>query len=602
MAPGANGAPTRVRESWGISMTETDRRQRLITSTPHLTPDEVATRAFGTGFRGYAEPEVRGFLKRIAEQLTAHRERENELVAAIDALEEQLRQPRPLSERELLDALGEETARLLRSAREAADDIRRKAEERAQQILDDASAAAEQMRAEAHDILAVRTQEAESHVAMIMDGAEDRAKEVCDTAIRESEALIEAARKQGREMLDEAKAARERVLGDLVRRRALLHAQIEALRGGRDNLLDAYRVVKRTFLEATEALTQIESRAAEERTTTAPEPLDIAAEIAKEVEALEDADTDVATPPEVIDLTTSGETPEGGEEDFERSKSSAMSDVESLFARIRAGQHLQEHENAPAAVATVADPAADAVGSETEPEPGREVVEDPKLTPADWRALRARELDPLLAPLLKRAKRAVQDDQNALLDAVRRHKGRPSSAQVLPELDGVLSTWTEVMRDAVDHAYGAGRVAAGDEVRRDANAQLHREAADAVVSPLRVRITVAIDSGETGDTGGLVERIGARYREWKNQSLERSLTEVLAMVWSRGVYDALPEGAVMWWVPFEEGRCSDCDDNGLEATVKGDEFPTGASLPPAHPGCMCLLAPADLVAGPSAHS
>ena len=33
----------------------------------------------------------------------------------------------------------------------------------------------------------------------------------------------------------------------------------------------------------------------------------------------------------------------------------------------------------------------------------------------------------------------------------------------------------------------------------------------------------------SGDTGGLVERIGARYREWKNQSLERSLGEVLAV-------------------------------------------------------------------------
>ena len=118
-----------------------------------------------------------------------------------------------------------------------------------------------------------------------------------------------------------------------------------------------------------------------------------------------------------------------------------------------------------------------------------------------------------------------------------------------------------------------------------------------VIGPLRERLSVAIDSGDAGDTGGLVERIGARYREWKNQSLERSLGEVLASAWTRGVYDAVPDEAVLWWIPFEEGRCSDCDDNALEPTVKGKQFPTGQALPPAHPGCKCLLVPAGLLEG-----
>ena len=115
-------------------MTDSDRRQRLITSTPQFTPEEVAARAFSTGFRGYSEAEVRGFLKRVSEQLSVARERERELEGAVDALEEQLRQPRPLNEKDLLDALGEETAHLLRSAREAADNIRKKSEERAAEL------------------------------------------------------------------------------------------------------------------------------------------------------------------------------------------------------------------------------------------------------------------------------------------------------------------------------------------------------------------------------------------------------------------------------------------------------------------------------------
>jgi DivIVA domain-containing protein len=578
-------------------MTETDRRQRLITSTPSLSPEEVASRSFGTGFRGYSEAEVRGFLKRVSEQLAAARDREHELEAAVDALEDQLREPRPLNEKELLDALGEETARLLRSAREAGENIRKKSEERAAEMLDEATTSAERMRTEAEEVLAVRTREAEQHVAEIMATANAQVKELSDAATAESDGMVDAARTQGREMLDEAKAARERVLGDLVRRRALLNAQIEVLRRGRDHLLDAYRNVKRTFLEATEALGEVEARAAAERSisTAAGEPLDIAAEIAAEIEALDASDTaaELEAPEiDVVDLVAAEARAGDDHEDDEHDdrSSGALADVDSLFARLRSNH--TPAAPAPAAVATKTAPADEPEGAAGVDEQ-HTAGDEPMVTASEWREVRARVVDPLLGPLLKKAKRVAQDDQNALLDAVRRHKGRPIASQVLPDLDALLASWGEVLRDAVDHAYAAGSEAAGTE-GHDADDALLREAADSLVSPLRLRITVAIDSGEA-DTGGLVERIGARYREWKNQSLESALAEVLALAWSRGVYDAVPDGAVLWWVPFEEGRCSDCDDNALEPTVKGKDFPTGQPLPPAHPGCLCLLAPAEIL-------
>src|SRR5437588_7658474 len=193
--PAGGGAPTPLfGGNWGSPMTETDRRQRLITSTPHLSPEEVASRSFPTGFRGYSEAEVRGFLKRVSEQLAADLDRERELEVAVDALEEQLRQPRPLNEKELLDALGEETARLLRSAREASENIRKKSEELADQRLEEATTTAERMRIEAEEVLLVRTQEAEERVREIMAAAHARAKELSDAATAESEGMVEAAR------------------------------------------------------------------------------------------------------------------------------------------------------------------------------------------------------------------------------------------------------------------------------------------------------------------------------------------------------------------------------------------------------------------------
>jgi DivIVA domain-containing protein len=612
-------------------MAESERR-RLVSSTPHLSPDDIVQRTFTTSFRGYTEAEVRAFLKRISDDLVVTRDREAELLVAIDALEEQLRRPRPLNEPEMLDALGAETTRLLRSAREAADEIRVKAEERAAHLVDEARAVAERIGSEAEEFSRSRTDEAVAHAAALVAEAETRAEEMQSAmhayaeehrqrAEHEAEELIESARLQGREMLDEAKATRERVLADLLRRRTLLQAQIEELRGGRDHLLDAYRVVKRTFLEATGALAQVEVRAAADRAARPAPPVDVEAADASidtdqiDVHALDpgsDAD-------DMTGAASSTEPPTGADEHTDP----GLADVDSLFARIRAG-HTDAAVEPPATssdarTAELSDPvptpsdtsasasngdesspiAVPATATNGTPTPTATPTSDGSSTVPDnaddvWRSVRSAVLDPLLASVAKRAKRAAQDDQNALLDAVRRHKGRPTSAQVLVPESELLTTWAGVLREATEEAYGAGRAAAGGEPARP-EAELTRDAAATIVLPIRERIATAIDSGEEGDTGGLVERIGARFREWKNQSLEEALFDALTMSWSRGVYDAAPDGAVLRWIPLVEGRCADCDDNALEPTVKGSSFPTGQAHPPAHPGCRCLLAPVDIL-------
>jgi DivIVA domain-containing protein len=563
-------------------MAESDRR-RLVTSTPHLTPEQIAARSFATSFRGYSEADVRAFLKRVSEELVVTRDREAELLNVIDDLENQLRAPRPLNEPEMLDALGAETTRLLRSAREAADEIRTRSEERAAHLIDEARIERDRVSAEADERATRVVSDAEARGAEMQAEAERHAVEHRERAEREAEEEIEAARQQGRDMLEEAKSTRERVLADLFRRRSLLQAQIDELRAGRDNLLDAYRVVKRSFLEATNALAQVEARAAEERAREGEGEVsdELAAELRAGAEAIAAEETDGSEPADA-----------------------GLADVDSLFARLRAGQEAHDAPvEAEPGAASHGEPVEPAVaGNETTAvEPGPEpaapallAVEPskPQATADDWRARRSEALDPLIVSITKRAKRAAQDNQNALLDAVRRHKGRPTAVQVLVPEPDLLNAWVELLHDAVDHAYGAGRAAVDADVV-PADAAMAREAAAAIVLPIRERIAGAIDAGEEGDTSGLVERIGARFREWKSQSLEESLVDVLSGAWSRGVYDASPDGAVFRWVPLVEGRCADCDDNGLEQTTKGSTFPTGQLYPPAHPGCRCLLAPAD---------
>jgi hypothetical protein len=113
--------------------------------------------------------------------------------------------------------------------------------------------------------------------------------------------------------------------------------------------------------------------------------------------------------------------------------------------------------------------------------------------------------------------------------------------------------------------------------------------AEMLVTPMRDRVSAAITDAPDPDPDAIAQRIGARYREWKGQELEARVGDVLAATYARGVYDAAPEGARLQWVPARPGKCSDCDDNALEPTVRGERFPTGQPFPPAHPGCRCSL-------------
>src|SRR5438309_6047243 len=109
----------------------------VITSEPSLSPGEIASRTFATSFRGYDQGEVRHYLERVAAELSAAIEREKELKAQMDALRHKAAHPE-LDEETLTNALGEETASILRSAREAAADIRAKAEQRVAQLAREA--------------------------------------------------------------------------------------------------------------------------------------------------------------------------------------------------------------------------------------------------------------------------------------------------------------------------------------------------------------------------------------------------------------------------------------------------------------------------------
>src|SRR5438270_632852 len=117
----------------------------VISSEPGVTPDEIARRSFPVVFRGYDQDQVRRFLKKVGDELIEAREREKELGRALDEARGQLAHPE-LDEATLTAALGEETTRILRSAREAAADMRTKAEERVARMVQEADGRGERLR------------------------------------------------------------------------------------------------------------------------------------------------------------------------------------------------------------------------------------------------------------------------------------------------------------------------------------------------------------------------------------------------------------------------------------------------------------------------
>jgi hypothetical protein len=280
--------------------------------------------------------------------------------------------------------------------------------------------------------------------------------------------------------------------------------------------------------------------------------------------------------------------------------------ADDVFARLR-----EERDEEPAPTGPAAPPAPEPpdAGPDLEdeaapPEPEPE-LEAPAPAPTGDDATRRRR-DEVLAPLtesvLRASKRLLQDEQNELLDTVRRLRGRADPTRLLPDPEKQQTTWSAVLAPTIDEAYTVGRALTGRRRRPTAApARLVAELAASLVTPLRERLVAAINAVVAEGPyepaselqAALAPAISARYREWRARDVEGLLGDLLAAAYARGAFDATPSGATLRWVPAEVGQCPDADDNALEPTVKGQPFPTGQPYPPAHPGCRCLVVPSD---------
>ncbi|HKH87373.1 MAG TPA: DivIVA domain-containing protein [Acidimicrobiales bacterium] len=232
---------------------------------------------------------------------------------------------------------------------------------------------------------------------------------------------------------------------------------------------------------------------------------------------------------------------------------------------------------------------------------GTESSEGAKTSDAAALARRNEVLAPVMTRLSRALKRALQDDQNELLTAMRNASGVPVLETLLPEDEqraryaqaaaGVLADGWLLGRSWLRAPEGAdesedGKV--GDSAA-DAGKSLGNELAEELAGLIRHRLGESLVAlGELGD--GAQDAAGGAYREWKGPRVEGIAGDFATRAFAGGAV-AAAGGAIVRWVVDDDGRpCPDCDDNALAGDqFAGDEWPTGQLHPPVHPGCRCLL-------------
>jgi DivIVA domain-containing protein len=583
---------------------------RAPISSARIATGDIARHSFAIVRRGFDTDEVRAYLQSVARSLEAIEEREQELRTALSEAEERAAHP-VVDEATLTASLGQHSAQILRHAHEEAARIVAQAGERAATLLRETQSEVDELQAQTESSAAERVVEVELLVANAQQEARVESEGILADATAEGEAVIARAKDEGRALLEQVQEARRRVLADLASRRRALGIQIEQLRAARDEMAASVLGVRdkvdgilghleRTDEEARAAAAAVGDQFRLHGATEGPLDQDAPDGAAGEV------------PPAGAGSAPSEQESEGEPGTDDGGASGAAPSVDELFARIRAGSATGASPpgtttgNAPAGGATEpavveggADGGADrAVGGgapaaeATEAEAagvqaaGAEAAEAAPGPDDEIIARRDELLSPVTTRLSRTVKRALGDDQNRLLDQLRSSKSRPGDELLGDEEEHVL-VFASKARDHLAEAFTAGTVfaGAGAAAAHDGDAIEESSAALARVIVTMLRRQMAEGTGEP------VDRVGAAFREWRGERVERLAGDYATQAFSAGVVAAGGEGK-MRWIVTSTGGCSDCEDNALAGAVSGIEvFPTGHSHPPAHSSCRCLVAP-----------
>ena len=620
------------------------------------SPAAVGSAQFSVVRRGFEQEEVRDLLRGVSAELARLQERERFLESELRAMQTRgLSAPGALDEEMVTALLGEETARVLTSAREAAKQQIARAAETAERLV----------------------REASSDAARIRQEAEIESSRKRNDAVADVEAEIELAKQQGREMVIEAREYREKVLSELARRRELAREQIEHLIHDRDRLVAAFDRARLAANDVVGDLTEFDELSEEvARISGLSTPVDATAPIffdyTKEPDAIpqssesievekvvgviaESIDSITVETVEIIETELVIEV----EEVIEVNDAIAVEEVieeapdTTVVAMHEAPAGMSEHPSseppaqehiaevvqlfgkkrkeveAPQVVNEVVEPpvvVVEPVEAKKEPvasTPQKKSVDDlfarlkqtntaevarttkPKVVvpKVDQGVFDHRDevLEPIMVLITRKMKRVLADEENSMLTYLQGKKSVVALEKVLPLADEHLQMYVEALSEDVISAAMAGAQSLSKSLKADLRKRVTRSAVMQVVSrtmdestirPLREKIQRAVEQSN-GDKDEMSNLIRSVYREMKMQRVEQQVSDIARMAYSRGAYLVLDQGTQVCWMVDPNGpSCADAEDNSLAgSTDLGSEFPTGHVHPTAHAGCRCLIAP-----------
>ncbi|MCU1366909.1 MAG: hypothetical protein JWN39_2548, partial [Ilumatobacteraceae bacterium] len=207
--------------------------------------------------------------------------------------------------------------------------------------------------------------------------------------------------------------------------------------------------------------------------------------------------------------------------------------VDDLFARLRAAR--AEDVVAKIAEQPKAGKSSDVVAQPATPVADQPIVEEPVGSTTDVTVERSPDeiVVPIILSAARKLKRVLADEQNELLDTLRRKEPVRALDALLPwEADHTGRYAAVVEPDLL-----AAAVAGADGGDNGANAAIIRPALDAVtndiVAPLRDRLIRCIDKAD-GDNVELGHQVRTLYREWKTHRIDEHVEDIVRLAYDRG--------------------------------------------------------------------
>ena len=260
--------------------------------------------------------------------------------------------------------------------------------------------------------------------------------------------------------------------------------------------------------------------------------------------------------------------------------------VDDLFARIRADREAAVAKAEDVLAKPAEPPEEDTAVVVQESAPAERSTDD-----EDEGLLQRRDsaVEAVESQLTKRLKRALQDEQNELLDGLRNVRRELSVDALVGEAAAHRDRYATLAKPFV---VTVARDAAGDD-GESAVASLPGELASDLIDALRHRLNRILTecASDGADAAVVGERASSIYREWKTQRAASIASHYVVAAHAAAAYAAMPDGAEGIWVVDDGGApCPDCDDNALAGpTARGERYPTGQLHPPAHTGCRCVV-------------